>query len=135
MTMGKIDYAAAAVSWRDVLPVHPAAELLPPPPAEELRELGEDIKRHGQRIPVSIQNGKLLDGRTRLDAMELAGLPVVQDGALNPLVVHVQTGSLRVRAECQHSPPSFNSRTETRSGCRAAKSAAGKIQSSDRKAC
>jgi hypothetical protein len=31
--------------WREVLPIHPAAEL-------ELRELGEDIKKHGLTAPV-----------------------------------------------------------------------------------
>ena len=77
-------------SWRDVLPIHPAAELLPLMSADELHELAEDIKLHHQRIPVSIQEGKLLDGRNRLDAMERAGMPVVWSGALNRLVVHVE---------------------------------------------
>jgi hypothetical protein len=32
--------------WRDVLPVHPAAELFPPMAEAELRELGEDIRKN-----------------------------------------------------------------------------------------
>ena len=46
-------------SWRDVLPIHPAAELLPLMSADELHELAEDIKLHHQRIPVSIQEGQV----------------------------------------------------------------------------
>jgi hypothetical protein len=69
-------------SWRDVLPVHPAAEMFPMMNETELRELGEDIKANGLRNPIAITcknvRGRweyaLLDGRNRLDAMELAGV-------------------------------------------------------------
>jgi hypothetical protein len=62
-------------SWRDVLPIHPAAELFPRMSESELRELGEDIKaRGGIHFPIVVYEGKLLDGRNRLDAMELVGL-------------------------------------------------------------
>jgi hypothetical protein len=51
-------------SWRDVLPIHPAAELFPLMSPDELRELGEDIKATGLRLPIAITgDGKLLDGR------------------------------------------------------------------------
>jgi hypothetical protein len=40
-------------TWRGVLPVHPAAELLPAMTDVELRDLGEDIRKHGQRIPIT----------------------------------------------------------------------------------
>src|SRR5262249_51135539 len=66
-------------SWRDVLPVHPAADLFPLMSEAELRELGEDIKKNGLQIPIVVQRDgdafKLLDGRNRLDAMELVGVP------------------------------------------------------------
>jgi hypothetical protein len=61
-------------SWRDVLPVHPAAELFPCMSETELRELGEDIKARGIQSPVILCKRKLLDGRNRLDAMELVGI-------------------------------------------------------------
>lgn len=82
-------------TWRGVLPIHPAAKLLPHMADDELRELGEDIRRHGQRIPITIltdQDGtdRLLDGRNRLDAMERAGLPIVKDGELNREQVDIQ---------------------------------------------
>jgi N6-adenosine-specific RNA methylase IME4 len=69
----------SAKSWRDVLPVHPAADLLPLMSPDELRELGEDIRARGLLVPVVLyrdRNGdlSLLDGRNRLDAMECAGI-------------------------------------------------------------
>jgi hypothetical protein len=82
--------------WRAVLKIHPAAEQFPLIGPEELRELGEDIKAKGQKYPITFwcpQEGYgycggsghyvidgpflLLDGRNRLDAMELVGIPVV----------------------------------------------------------
>ena len=36
-------------SWRDVYEVHPAAELFPMMSTEELKALGEDIKKNGSR--------------------------------------------------------------------------------------
>jgi hypothetical protein len=61
-------------SWRDLLPVHPAAELFPMMSEEELRALGEDIKKNGLREGVALLDGKLLDGRNRLEAMEAVGI-------------------------------------------------------------
>jgi hypothetical protein len=70
-----------ALNWRDHLAVHPAAELFPllseTDPAA-LKELAEDIKQHGQREPASYikdsgGNRVLLDGRNRLDALEMLG--------------------------------------------------------------
>jgi hypothetical protein len=76
--------AAGAVkpkpSWRDRLPVHPAADLFPMMSDAALRELGEDIKKNGQKYPVVLWSDvgadSLLDGRNRLDAMELVGIPI-----------------------------------------------------------
>jgi hypothetical protein len=69
------------VSWRDHLPIHPAADLFPLMSESELRELGEDIKKRGglfsRIVFVKVGDGfKLLDGRNRLDAMELVGMGV-----------------------------------------------------------
>ena len=69
------------INWRDHLAVHPAAELFPllseTDPAA-LKELAEDIRQHGQREPASYikdsgGNRVLLDGRNRLDALEMLG--------------------------------------------------------------
>jgi hypothetical protein len=81
--------------WRGVLPVHPAAELLPRMSDTELNELGDDIRRRGLQTPIAILVGedgtdRLLDGISRLDAMELVGLPVVVDGELNSEIVPTQ---------------------------------------------
>jgi hypothetical protein len=70
-------------SWRGVLRVHPAAELFPIMPLDELRALGEDIKKNGLREDVAILDDQLLDGRNRLDAMELVGIKLVtRDGQI-----------------------------------------------------
>jgi hypothetical protein len=66
------------MTWRDILPIHPAAELFPLMSPDELRELGEDIVKNGLTSPIVLWQGDLkssvclLDGRNRLDAIELA---------------------------------------------------------------
>jgi ParB-like chromosome segregation protein Spo0J len=64
-------------SWRDVLPIHPAADF-PLMSESELRELGEDIKKRGLISPIIVacngDHAELLDGCNRLDAMELVGI-------------------------------------------------------------
>ena len=79
---------STAISWRDALPINPAAEIMPRPTDDELRDLAADIKAHGIREAVVLfrdEDGKisLLDGISRLDAATLAGLPVVKDGKFN----------------------------------------------------
>jgi ParB-like nuclease domain len=78
-------------SWRDVLLVHPAADMFPLMSEAELRELGKDIKKNGLQCPIimwaadgSGTEAKVLDGRNRLDAMEAVGLKVVdqKDGCI-----------------------------------------------------
>jgi hypothetical protein len=69
----------SAKSWRDVLAVHPAADLLPLMSPDELRELGEDIRARGLLVPIVLYRDRnddlsLLDGRNRLDAMARAGI-------------------------------------------------------------
>src|SRR5262245_43042386 len=75
------------MGWRDVYKVHPAADVFPMLPEDELRKLGEDIKTHGLREPIIVwldedlpsshplyNQELLLDGRNRLAAMELVGI-------------------------------------------------------------
>ena len=89
------DSASGTTSWRDVVKIHPAAEMFPRLLDGELRELAEDIKQVGQRVPVAVfhpdlNSEQLLDGRSRLDAMQLAGLPIVKNSALDRDVVMVE---------------------------------------------
>ena len=44
----------SSASWREILPIHPAAQLLPRMTEQELRELGEDIKSRGLLQPIFI---------------------------------------------------------------------------------
>src|SRR5262249_20466390 len=74
----------ATTSWRDTWPVHPACELVPATPADELLVLGKDIVETGcltAEIVLWRADRKsplhLLDGCSRLDALELViGMPV-----------------------------------------------------------
>jgi hypothetical protein len=78
------------MTWRDVLPIHPAAGLFPlmrDTDPQALQELGDDIAKRALQVPVTIWSNsdddelreKLLDGRNRLDAAEQAGLLSVDD--------------------------------------------------------
>jgi hypothetical protein len=77
------------MGWRDQYQVHPAADVFPMMPDEELAALGADIKANGLREPIVLiyaskpvqiaentfgQDTVLIDGRNRLEAMERAGL-------------------------------------------------------------
>jgi len=97
-----------SVRWRDVLKIHPAVELFPPLDPDEMRALGDDIRKHGLHEPVVVmrqyrrrEGGTmdvreydlvLIDGRNRLDAMEAVGFTLVRDGKLDPTLGHKALG-------------------------------------------
>ena len=54
--------------------IHPAALLFPMLPENELQELADDIKAKGLLKPILTLDGKILDGRNRLKACEMAGV-------------------------------------------------------------
>jgi hypothetical protein len=67
------------MGWRDKFKVHPAADVFPMMPDEELKVLGEDIAANTLLEAIVFwqppRGEKLLiDGRNRLAAMELAGV-------------------------------------------------------------
>ena len=101
-------------SWRDTIKVHPAAALFPRMSDTELAELADDIKRYGLREKVKVlehwpcgDNGvsrfeqTVIDGQNRLDAMELAGLPVLHTGRagtkLDPDLIDVMRDGLETK--------------------------------------
>jgi hypothetical protein len=71
------------MSWRNSskIATHPAAEMFPLLPRDELEALAKDIKENYLREQVTVitEGGKqlVIDGRNRLDAIELAGFNVV----------------------------------------------------------
>jgi hypothetical protein len=75
------------VGWRDQIPVHPAADMFPMMGKDELLALGEDIQKHGLKSPIYVWKAApreprmLLDGRNRLEAMEMVDEPTIEDGA------------------------------------------------------
>jgi ParB-like nuclease domain len=56
------------------LRVHPAADLFPMMSEDELADLAARIAENGQRQPIMLQNGVLIDGRNRLAACRLANV-------------------------------------------------------------
>jgi ParB-like nuclease domain len=55
--------------------VHPAADIFPMMPEDELVDLAEDIKANGLIHPIVLDDdGKIVDGRNRLRACEIAGV-------------------------------------------------------------
>jgi ParB/Sulfiredoxin domain len=57
------------------LAVHPIAAMFPMMPDEELDDLAADIKEHGLRFPIVLdQDEVLIDGRNRLEACRRAGV-------------------------------------------------------------
>lgn len=53
---------------------HPWANTFPMLDEDELRELADDIARHGLRHPILLADGKIADGRNRYRACQIAGV-------------------------------------------------------------
>ena len=88
MSNTSTDPTTASTGWRSTLSVHPAAEIFPRMTPEELRALGEDIIKNGLTSPIvlwqpdSKSPARLLDGISRLDAIEIAtGSPAIVGAA------------------------------------------------------
>jgi N6-adenosine-specific RNA methylase IME4 len=63
----------------DLLP-HPLADLFPMLPDKEIHEMADDIVTFGQRVPIVILDGMVLDGRNRLAACRFAQVePIFAD--------------------------------------------------------
>jgi len=60
-------------------PIHPAAEVLPMMSAQEIQALADDIRASGLRVPITVCHGHVIDGRNRLRACEIAGVPPVYE--------------------------------------------------------
>ena len=72
-------------SWRDLLPIHPAADLFPLMTEQELAELAKDIEANGLLEKIDLYRDrktkqyKVLEGRNRLDALERLGREIVDN--------------------------------------------------------
>jgi hypothetical protein len=85
--------------WRQRFKVHPAADLFPMLSAEELDKLTADIKANGLKLRVDVRtlarppggtlfeplDIEVLDGRNRLEALELAGIEIDPDTHFNDM--------------------------------------------------
>ena len=74
-------------TWRQRFRVHPAADVFPMMPDDELMKVGNDIKANGLRKPIEVRRHgrlddkgvysydlELIEGRGRLEAMQRAGI-------------------------------------------------------------
>lgn len=78
--MSRRKRAQAAEIDIDSLTPHPAAAWFPMLADAELQALADDIREHGQRVPILIYLDRIIDGRNRLAACRLAGVkPLVQE--------------------------------------------------------
>ena len=67
------------------LKAHPAADAFPMMDATRLAELRADIQANGQREPVTICDGMILDGRNRYEACDGLGIePTTRDFVGDP---------------------------------------------------
>jgi DNA-binding Lrp family transcriptional regulator len=92
----------AVTGWRDHIKVHPAADLFPMMSDDELRALGEDIKKRGLTVHLCFwspsqdrwEKGEsyLLDGRNRLEAMERAGIEIPFADGLKGVIKRIFLG-------------------------------------------
>jgi hypothetical protein len=81
------------------LPVHPAADLLPPMTDEEYDGLKADIAKHGLREKIVKYQGAVLDGRHRYRAcVELGVTPEFEDYAGDDPVAYVLSKGLHRRS-------------------------------------
>ena len=78
------DQADAAASTTPVshekYEVHPTAAIFPMMSNEALDELAADIKEHGLRDPVVMHQGRVIDGRNRLEGCHRAGVEPTFNG-------------------------------------------------------
>ena len=55
-------------------PLHPACKIFPRLGDAELQDLADDIKANGLQNPITLSEGRILDGRNRLAACKIAGV-------------------------------------------------------------
>jgi hypothetical protein len=78
-------------------PIHEAANIMPLD-EENIRELSENIKTHGQRVPIELLDGKIIDGRRRLKACQIIGAtPVVKEVSVDDPIAYVLSLNLHRR--------------------------------------
>jgi hypothetical protein len=88
---GKQATAGTSKPWRELIKIHPEADKYPlwkDTDPERLREMSEDIRKHGLKEPITIRDKgdhwsnpdyELLDGRNRMDAIEMFRRFTVED--------------------------------------------------------
>lgn len=77
---------------------HPIADLFPMMPKADLEALAADIKANGLQMPVELLDGKIIDGRNRYRACEIADIePTFVNVQVDDPVVYVLSRNLHRR--------------------------------------
>jgi hypothetical protein len=77
---------------------HPLAVLFPLLEGDEFKILVEDIRRHGQREPIVLYQGRVLDGRNRARACKAAGVaPRYEEFSGRDAAAYVISANIRRR--------------------------------------
>jgi len=77
MPPGGVHPIGYILPWKTNMQAHPAADIFPLLVGAEIDALAADIREHGQREPIIIHNGMILDGRNRARACEQLGIEPV----------------------------------------------------------
>lgn len=94
--MNKLAVKENTMNWK----AHSAADIFPMMDAEAFKQLKADIAEHGQREPIIIHDGLVLDGRNRLKACQELGIDPVHklfEGLESDVVDYVVSLNLRRR--------------------------------------
>lgn len=125
--------------------IHEAASIYPLLEAEELRELADDIRAHGLREPVwrlweqdphgakGVKKAVILDGRNRLRACELAGVPPTFREYEGPTDVEALVAFVdSMNGPRRHMNPSQRAMVATRRAMLLERAAAGRMRAGKR---
>jgi hypothetical protein len=66
--------SSRAKTNKNSLQEHECCSIFPLMEDEDLNRLAEDIREHGQRDPIKLYQGKIIDGRNRYRACEICGI-------------------------------------------------------------
>src|SRR5947209_9015560 len=102
-------------SWRDQKKIHPACDVFPLMSPDDLRALADDIRANGLKVPIetrSTDDGELyvIDGRNRLDALELLAIQLIDDKGEWKHSEYIRYGGRRTHAEIAAEVVGYNIR-------------------------
>lgn len=106
--------ATAMSGWRKFKKIHPACDVFPLMSPGDLRALADDIQANGLKFPIETRRTNdglfVIDGRNRLDALELLGIQIVDDKGEWKHPKYIHYGGKRTDAEIAAEVITYNLR-------------------------